>query len=538
MMMEQGGPVRLYTAILSCCCAFCQVPSDPRGTKSEKCSIEGKVLDSVTADPVKKTRIYLLPLGSSGSIPYATDSDASGHYLINEVDPGRYELRVYREGYSSLASGRTFTLESGDDLKDVVLKLVPLGLISGRVLDEDRQPVTEATIECLRPRYLDGLQTFAGVAETKTNDLGDFRLLKLSPGECVIRATPPPPKGEELVRERPTGQWNGQAAAPEQKDLPTYYPQTTKLDAASRIGVTPGAQLSGMNITLLRSNTVRVSGRIKSPGSANQSDVGVQLRADAEELLTHSDAQGMFHFTGVVPDSYVLYAVGDDGYRARVPIDVGERDIDEIEVTLQPPVNIQGRVVFEGKRTPGSDLPELTLMSTAGWEGRPIRLQEGLTFKLDGLTRGLYRFRVERISDPYIKRIRIGEQETADAAIDLTYGDPGEVTLFLSPNAAVVEGSVKNAKDEPAPRVLVTMVPETSRRTRLHRIARTDQSGHFKLEGVIPGEYKIYAWEQIEDGAWEDPDFMKAYEARGKKISVKEGTHETVDLKLIAPEQQ
>jgi len=207
-------------------------------------------------------------------------------------------------------------------------------------------------------------------------------------------------------------------------------------------------------------------------------------------------------------------------------------------VTLQPPVNIQGRVVFEGKRTPGSDLPELTLMSTAGWEGRPIRLQEGLTFKLDGLTRGLYRFRVERISDPYIKRIRIGEQETADAAIDLTYGDPGEVTLFLSPNAAVVEGSVKNAKDEPAPRVLVTMVPETSRRTRLHRIARTDQSGHFKLEGVIPGEYKIYAWEQIEDGAWEDPDFMKAYEARGKKISVKEGTHETVDLKLIAPEQQ
>jgi hypothetical protein len=41
------------------------------------------------------------------------------------------------------------------------------------------------------------------------------------------------------------------------------------------------------------------------------------------------------------------------------------------------------------------------------------------------------------------------------------------------------------------------------------------------LPDIIPGEYKIYAWEQIEEGSYEDPDFMKAHESEGEKVSIK-----------------
>jgi hypothetical protein len=69
-----------------------------------------------------------------------------------------------------------------------------------------------------------------------------------------------------------------------------------------------------------------------------------------------------------------------------------------------------------------------------------------------------------------------------------------------------------------------------------YKTSDTDQNGHFIIKGVAPGEYKIYAWEDIEDGAFEDPDFMKPHESDGQTVSVKEHAHETVQLKVIPAE--
>jgi hypothetical protein len=537
--------MRYLAAILWCLSAFGQAPSAPQGappsTKPDaKCSIEGAVVKSVTGEPVRKARVQLTPLGTSQSIPYATTTDASGHYLINEVDAGRYALETYRDGYSnpSFTSRRTFTLEPGQELKDIVLKLSPVGLVSGRVFDEDGDPVSNVTVDCMGFLYLDGVRRLDTRGRATTNDAGDFRLSISTAGKCEIRVTPPS-KGEYLVHERPIGQVHGNAVGAEQEYVTTYYPQTAKLGTASAIDVTPGAQISGINITLMRGATVQISGQIKSEAAINPARTYIELSGwDSERMVAVVDSKRGFRFNGIPPGSYFLFALalGDKRYSARIPIEVADQNIDGMEVILQPPATVQGRVVFEEKVDSKSKVPMLTIMSTTGMEAKPVDVQDDLTFKVDGLTPGSYRLHVDGVSNTYIKRIRVGEQDGPEAPFDIIPGAAGELTVFLSPNAGVIEGSVKNAKDEPAPSVLVTLIPEASRRTRLHKIAITDQNGHFKIEGIIPGEYKIYAWEQIEEGSYEDPDFMKAHESEGEKVSIKESTHETMQLRVIPAE--
>ena len=37
----------------------------------------------------------------------------------------------------------------------------------------------------------------------------------------------------------------------------------------------------------------------------------------------------------------------------------------------------------------------------------------------------------------------------------------------------------------------------------------TDAMGRFHIEGLPPGDYKAFSWEDIETGAWQDPDFIR-----------------------------
>ena len=294
-----------------------------------------------------------------------------------------------------------------------------MGLVSGRVFDEDGDPVSNATVDCIGFRFLDGVRRLDTRGRATTNDAGDFRLSISTAGKCAIRATPPS-KGGYPVHERPIGQAHGNPVATEQEYVPTYYPQTAKPGTASAIDITPGAQISGINITLLRGATVQVKGQIKSQAAVNPAHMSVQLDGwDSENMYTVVDSKRGFQFTGLLPGSYSLFAVGDNGDRARVPIDVGDQNIEGLEVILQPPATIQGRVVFEGKGELKSRLPVLTITETTGMDARSAQVQDDLTFKFDAVTPGSYRLRVEGVSNTYVKRIRVGEQEGPEAPFDV-----------------------------------------------------------------------------------------------------------------------
>ena len=83
---------------------------------------------------------------------------------------------------------------------------------------------------------------------------------------------------------------------------------------------------------------------------------------------------------------------------------------------------------------------------------------------------------------------------------------------------------------------MVVAVPDGSNRGRrdLSRRATTDNSGHFVLRGLAPGDYSFYAWDDLERGAWESVEFMRAFEGRGQFVRLREGRNDAMDLSLLA----
>jgi hypothetical protein len=546
--------MRYFAAsILGCILAFAQAPGvkPPDVNPGDQCSVEGTVVNSVTGEPIKKTAVILSPV-SPGTNPYGTTTDAAGHFLIDEVDAGRFRLMASHSGYiqpiSAHGSPRylaAFTLEKGQKLKEIVLNLAPQGVISGCILDEDGDPIRNVKIKCLSIFYERGKRRLEANAETKTNELGEFRVPRLSAGKYIVSATSEPNEMGQRVHERPIR--SGRPTV-EEAYVTTYYPSAMNPNSGSPVEVIPGAQISGIKITLLRVRSVRVKGHLTSGVASRQAGVMLVSRGEASygdnPREVSADSKGVFQLDGVVPGSYILYAAAEvEGkhYGAKMSLEVRDANIDGIELVLEPPAEIQGRLIVEDNGDLNSKPFRLLLQSRVdNGQARWLHLQDESTFKVEEIGfEGPYDVKAGGLpGNFYVKSIRLGDQDVLQTGFEFTPGIADVLTLVLNPNGAQIEGSVQNVKDEPAIGAKVTLIPEEGHRSygSFYKTAETDEHGRFSIRGVAPGEYKIYAWEDIEEGAHQDPDFVKAHESDGQTLSIKERGHETVQLKAIPAE--
>jgi hypothetical protein len=120
--------------------------------------------------------------------------------------------------------------------------------------------------------------------------------------------------------------------------------------------------------------------------------------------------------------------------------------------------------------------------------------------------------------------------------ISVAKGGNPALEITVSSRGARVQGSVTDTDGLPAPGVWAVAVPDGARRSilRLFNSQTTDQYGKFDLHGLAPGEYRIFAWDGIENNAWEDEDFLKPFEGQGTKIEVHDEDATTVNLIAIA----
>jgi carboxypeptidase family protein len=121
--------------------------------------------------------------------------------------------------------------------------------------------------------------------------------------------------------------------------------------------------------------------------------------------------------------------------------------------------------------------------------------------------------------------------------IDRQPSGPLEVVIGLDPG--MVGGVVRDEKNDAAPGATAVLVPDASRnrRAELYRTATTDTSGRFHLEAVAPGDYTVFSWEDAQAGAWQDSDFIRKFEDRGRRIHVDENGHTTVEIRMIPSER-
>src|SRR4029078_8966620 len=88
-----------------------------------------------------------------------------------------------------------------------------------------------------------------------------------------------------------------------------------------------------------------------------------------------------------------------------------------------------------------------------------------------------------------------------------------EIVIGLRPG--VVNGTVSDETRRPGGDATVVLVPDNRKRTDLYFNTVADPSGRFRIEHVPPGNYRIFAWSEFENGVWFDSELMWGFENSG-----------------------
>jgi len=229
----------------------------------ETCSIAGVVVKSETNEPLGKAHVSLYKWDNPRS-GYSTQTDGSGHFAIQKVEPGRYRLQVQRTGYltqfyqedPSARRGAVLALNPGSNVPDLLFRMVPSAIISGRITDEDGEPIPHVMIEAIRRNTWEGRRQLQIYGQAQTNDLGEFRLSELAKGRYFLRA-----KFHEYWRLAPKEAVD-QGPSSQTGYAPVYFPGTTDEARAIPIDLARGEEISSVNFTLIPLRTLHIRGHV------------------------------------------------------------------------------------------------------------------------------------------------------------------------------------------------------------------------------------------------------------------------------------
>jgi hypothetical protein len=252
------------------------------------------------------------------------------------------------------------------------------------------------------------------------------------------------------------------------------------------------------------------------------------------------DRDGKFELQAS-PGSYFLTAastVGGQHYSASLPIQVGAADLEGIELHLLPPMEIAGQIRIEGKTS--DKLSRLNIALESG--GRRTQSMASLgakedgSFVLQGLEPAVYQVSAEAPEELYLKAVRWGDRDVMQSGLDLTQGAAeSKLVVVLSANGGQIDGVVEDDQLTPAAGAMVALAPSGAPPSKsLLKWTQTSPGGHFHMQGIAPGSYKLFAWEDVDiNEVMYNPDFLKPLDSQAQSIEISEGSKESVQLKLI-----
>jgi hypothetical protein len=496
--------------------------------------VEGSVINSLNGGAVGKATVILRAHDRNHGPSYADETDASGRFSMDDVEPGAYAVVAERAGFSFQSTGATgapppeIKVEAGQQIKDVKVRLTPLGVIAGRVLDADGDPVAGANVAALRSVYSAGKKELRHVDQVQTGDKGNFRLFGLGAGTFYLTAS--------YTRQNSDG-------PPE--SVATFYPNAADQGHAAPVELRAGAQLEGFEIRLQSTGVYSV--RFEFPeGHAPEGDYSPSLMSEQGDLhgsvTTVSDNDLVF--IGVPPGSYEAVVRLDNEEKQSYAIrrvEVTNADVNGGTLTFVPAVDVTGAVRVEGGAFNGFEKLRVNLQ--ADYRNPVVgnlnaEVKPDGSFLIKSAAPRVYELTIGRTPGVYLKSMRAGDKQLTGRRVDLS-SKMEPLTILLGADVGEVEGSVQNAKGNPVARSRVNVIAygDHSNRGDLNRFGFTDDKGEFKIKDVPPGEYKVFAWEDVPVGAPQDPEFRKPFEKQAASIRMQPNGHEQVQVTAISKAQ-
>jgi len=537
--------VLVFVALSTCVALQSSLANRPTGG-----AVHGKVTQNAEGQPVRKATVQL---AGQGQI-YSAATDADGEFTIEGIPPGKYTVSVEHAGFVESGRGNrseeVVTVQSGKDNPALILRMELAGVIVGKIVDIDGDPLRDVGVSANRVGSAHHRSHDSGSGGT--NDLGEFRIPDLRPGHYVVSANA---RDNLSPSQRKSPNERGQEIY-----ATTYYPGTLDEGEAASIQVQAGGE-TPVNFGLLTTRVFRVSGSVLGiPTTCHPPLCGADLSLEPQEksrrpnavLRTQVGQDAKFEFPCVFPGTYVARltianfggnAPDMEAVRLNPPITVSD-DSEGIRLQAERGGIVRGRLHLDNREK--FDWTQLivllvpldeqgTVKDDVEPSGMGIVRPDG-TFELQNVTGGTYQLMLagmNRGDQEYIaKSVEVDGKDGTDSGFQV---HPNiEISVVVSANGAIIEGTVVDDKGNPVAGASVVDIP--SARLRSHPDAfqqdTTDEQGHFRLRGLRPGEYTVFAFEDLPDN-FRQADFSAAYEGHGEKVRLDEGTRKTISVKFI-----
>ena len=523
----------------------------PAAILAQQASLEGIALDKVTGQPLPGVHIMLITgvmNGVTGS--YGAMSDREGHFSIATVRPGTYLLLCDRSGYLHVvlkdAGIPNLSLKPGQQLKDYKIEMTPRAILSGRVVDENGDPVQGATVEyvAIPP---ESTAFLSASTDRDTDDRGEFRL-GVAPGKYYLRTMPRGGLGNSSVDQQPERRNDGTIPPPY---APTFYPSTAVKGRATVVEAIPGRETSGLEIRLTRQQGLTITGIVSGiPEGGGRAIVQLRQLRDGSSRLSNprgdsAALDGRFSFANLEPATYRIWATyrtGKTQLNSRViEVKLAAADPAPVTLLLQPGVEISGSVVIDGD-PPGGAAQKYTVRLDAVDDmsrGPDTGETDGEHhFQITGAGPGKYRVHVDGLPEnAYVKSLELDGTPVASDVFEIPDGSRANtVKVIVSRAGAQISGRVLDSEGNrlltPLAMVGLMRGPNSS------DVDTTEVTpdSRYSFKAVRPGKYRLISLNPFDMNIDDESIWFTKLFQRGEEIEIKEGDRLIKDVKLLPKE--
>jgi hypothetical protein len=515
---------------------YAQPPAPPRDTSPQTGTavIRGRVLVDGTDHALPRTQIRAT---SDKGRTFDANTDGDGRYELKQLPAGRYMVSASRANYVAHTlgqkrpggAGTRIDVADGQTIAPVDFKLMRAGVITGRVVDEAGEPVTDVQVAPVRSQLMNGTRQMMPTGRgATTNDLGEFRIFGLPPGRYYIAAVYRGAMGGDTDDRSGYG--------------PTYYPGTGNVAQAQRITIAAGQTIDSASFTLLPVRTVKVSGIALDAQGRPLSGAFINIitrsfMAGGGGAAIRPD--GKFTISGLTPGDYALrVSLPGNSESATMPLTIADADVSDIQLITSKPPTIRGRVVLDDSAPApkGSSLRVFVQNDLPMMPSGNAQVKDDFTFET---TMAAGHARVTFFGGDWrLRAVRLDGADVTDAGFDVPPGGIDSLVVELSARHADLSGTVVDANGAASRDYVVLIFPQNAEQwTRPNAvfIARPAGDGAFKLR-VPGGDYYAVALEEFEQGAASnDPDILGQLRDGAQRLSIADGETRSLALKFSPP---